>query len=100
MRGGPVLAELAARFGPRVRKVVDADGAPVDETTVLPAGAHVYLHRDLPDEVPVPFDIPVLYRDEDIVVVDKPPFLATMPRGVTSPRPRWCGCDANSGCPS
>ncbi|ORX19432.1 pseudouridine synthase [Mycobacterium xenopi] len=81
VRGGPVLAELAARFGPRVRKVVDADGAPVDETTVLPAGAHVYLHRDLPDEVPVPFDIPVLYRDEDIVVVDKPPFLATMPRG-------------------
>jgi tRNA pseudouridine32 synthase / 23S rRNA pseudouridine746 synthase len=29
----------------------------------------------------VPFDIPVLYQDEDIVVVDKPHFLATMPRG-------------------
>ena len=45
------------------------------------AGAHVYLYRELPDEVPVPFDIPVLYRDDDIVVVDKPHFLATMPRG-------------------
>lgn len=53
----------------------------VDETTVLPAGACVYLYRDLADEVPVPFDIPVLYRDDDIVVVDKPHFLATMPRG-------------------
>ena len=31
--------------------------------------------------MPVPFDIPVLYRDDDIVVVDKPHFLATMPRG-------------------
>jgi tRNA pseudouridine32 synthase/23S rRNA pseudouridine746 synthase len=41
----------------------------------------VYLYRELPDEVPVPFDIPVLYRDDDIVVVDKPHFLATMPRG-------------------
>ncbi|HEU0192217.1 MAG TPA: pseudouridine synthase, partial [Mycobacterium sp.] len=34
-----------------------------------------------PVEVPVPFDIPVLHRDDDIVVVDKPHFLATMPRG-------------------
>src|ERR1700694_2396127 len=48
---------------------------------VLRAGAHVYFYRELRDEVPVPFDIPVLYRDDDIVVVDKPHFLATMPRG-------------------
>ncbi len=41
----------------------------------------MYLYRELRDEVPVPFDIPVLYRDDDIVVVDKPHFLATMPRG-------------------
>ena len=39
----------------------------------------------------MPFDIPVLYQDEDIVVADKPHFLATMPRGATSRRPRWCG---------
>src|ERR1700739_3153282 len=87
LRGGPVLAELTARFGPPARakvsagEVVDADGAPVDEATVLPAGSSVYLYRELPDEVPVPFDVPVLYRDPDIVVVDKPHFLATMPRG-------------------
>ena len=85
--GGPVLAELTARFGAAARakvlggEVVDADGAVVDATTVLPAGASVYLYRDLPDEVAVPFDIPVLYQDADIVVVDKPHFLATMPRG-------------------
>ena len=87
LRGGPVLAELTARFGTPARakvlagEVVDADGAVVDEATVLPAGSSVYLHRDLPDEVLVPFDIPVLYQDADIVVVDKPHFLATMPRG-------------------
>ena len=82
-----MLAELTARFGTPARakvlagEVVDADGAVVDEATVLPAGSSVYLYRDLPDEVPVPFDIPVLYQDADIVVVDKPHFLATMPRG-------------------
>ncbi len=87
LRGGPVLAELTARFGAPARlkvlagEVVDGDGALIDEATALPAGSHVYLYRDLPDEVPVPYDIPVLYRDADVVVVDKPPFLATMPRG-------------------
>ncbi|OSC27647.1 pseudouridine synthase [Mycobacterium vulneris] len=87
LRGGPVLAELSARFGAQARakvlagEVVGADGAVIDDTAVLPAGASVYLYRELPDEVPVPFGIPVLHRDADIVVVDKPHFLATMPRG-------------------
>ncbi|WP_082973716.1 pseudouridine synthase [Mycobacterium sp. E2327] len=81
LRGGPVLAELTARFGAPASEVVDADGTPVDETTVLPAGSFVYLYRELRDEVPVPFEIPVLHQDDDIVVVDKPHFLATMPRG-------------------
>lgn len=87
MYGGPVLAELTARFGAPARakvlagEVVDADGTVIDDATVLPGGAHVYLYRDLPDEVPVPFDIPVLYRDDNIVVADKPHFLSTMPRG-------------------
>jgi tRNA pseudouridine32 synthase / 23S rRNA pseudouridine746 synthase len=85
--GGPVLAELSSRFGAQAHakvlagEVVDADGVPITETTELPAGAHVYLYRELRDEVEVPFDMPILYRDEDIVVVDKPHFLATMPRG-------------------
>ncbi|OBJ18461.1 pseudouridine synthase [Mycobacterium sp. 1245801.1] len=87
LRGGQVLAELTARFGARARAkvlagdVVAADGAVIDCATVLPVGASVYLYRELPDEVPVPFDIPILHRDADIVVVDKPHFLATMPRG-------------------
>ncbi len=87
LHGGLVLAELTVRFGEQARakvlagEVVDADGAVIDDATVLASGSHVYLYRDLPDEVPVPFDIPVLHQDADIVVVDKPHFLATMPRG-------------------
>ncbi len=82
-----VLVELADRFGEAVAaKVFDggvltADGRAVTPATVLPPGTHVYLYRDLPVEVPVPFAMPVLYRDDNIVVVDKPHFLATMPRG-------------------
>jgi tRNA pseudouridine32 synthase/23S rRNA pseudouridine746 synthase len=82
-----VLVELADRFGDGAAEkvfngeVVDADGTVITPSTVLPPGAHVFLYRELPDEVVVPFDIPVLYRNDDIVVVDKPHFLATMPRG-------------------
>ena len=87
VRGGPLGEELTSRFGPEVAakavagEVVDQDGVPLDPATVLPAGAVVYLYRELRDEVVVPFDVPVLYRDDDIVVADKPHFLATMPRG-------------------
>lgn len=87
LHGGPVAAELHARFGAAAAakvaagEVVTAQGAVVDEMTVLPAGTHIFLYRDLPEEVPVPFGIPVLHRDADLVVVDKPHFLATMPRG-------------------
>ncbi len=41
----------------------------------------LWFHRDLPDEVTVPFEIDVVHRDERLVVVDKPHFLATIPRG-------------------
>ena len=87
LRGGAVLVEMADRFGEEAAakvlagEVLCADGTVVTASTVLAPGAHVYLYRDLPDEVPVPFDVPVLHRDENIVVVDKPHFLATMPRG-------------------
>jgi len=87
LRGGSVLVELASRFGEGAAakvlagEVVCADGSVVGVGTVLPPGAFVYLYRELREEIPVPFDIPILYRDEDIVVVDKPHFLATMPRG-------------------
>lgn len=62
-------------------EVVLADGSAVTAETPYRGGDVVYLYRDLPEEVPVPGEIEVLYRDADIVVVDKPHFLATMPRG-------------------
>ena len=82
-----MVDEFHNRFGPTAAakvtagEVVDADGVVLDEASVMPPGSHVYFYRELADEAVVPFDIPVLYRDDNIVVVDKPHFLATMPRG-------------------
>lgn len=83
-----MLGEMTRRFGADsgakilAGEVVDAFGRVIDRSTIMPPGSVVFLYRDLPGEVEVPFDIPVIYRDDDIVVVDKPHFLATMPRGA------------------
>ena len=57
------------------------DGTVVWPETPYAPGRWVHLYRDLPEEAPVPGEITVLHADSDIVVVDKPHFLATMPRG-------------------
>lgn len=62
-------------------RFVDEGGRAVRESD--PYGPHqfVWFHRDLRDEPAVPGRIHVVHRDERLVVVDKPPFLATIPRG-------------------
>ena len=72
---------------------VDVDGMLGDERFVYDDGSvlladdayrphtFVWFHRDLREEPEVPGEITVLHRDERLVVVDKPPFLSTIPRG-------------------
>jgi tRNA pseudouridine32 synthase/23S rRNA pseudouridine746 synthase len=86
-----VVEHLVARTGDsegvwrRVRagEVRLDDGTRVEEDTPYRPGGTAYLYRDLPAEVPVPGRVTVLLRDDDtgLLAVDKPPFLATMPRG-------------------
>ncbi|MEV7793834.1 pseudouridine synthase [Streptomyces sp. NPDC087512] len=61
--------------------IVGADGRAVAADAPYEPGMYVWFHRELPPEVPVPFPVDVVYRDEHIVVADKPHFLATTPRG-------------------
>ncbi len=88
---GTVREHLVARFGGAIGdgrveemvrdgRFVGVDGA-VGEDEPYRAGMHLWFHRDFPPEERVPFEIGIVYRDERIVVVDKPHFLATMPRG-------------------
>lgn len=83
---GLVAAGIAAG------EVVVDDGVPgsrglvADETTAyLPTGPRrrvAWLYRPHPVEPEVPGGLPVLQQGEHWVAVDKPPFLATIPRGV------------------
>ncbi|MFB9732426.1 pseudouridine synthase [Ornithinimicrobium kibberense] len=67
----------------RAGEVLLGDGTRVGPATPYGPGASVYLYRDLPEEVVVPGELTVLLHDEEtgLLAVDKPPFLATMPRG-------------------
>ncbi|MGV9823033.1 RluA family pseudouridine synthase [Nocardia xishanensis] len=64
----------------RAGGIVDLEGPIAPDAPYVPGGA-VWFHRDLPDETDVPFEITVVHRDENLLVVDKPHFLATIPRG-------------------
>lgn len=62
-------------------QIVGPGGAVMTADSPFVPRSVVWLHRDFAPEVEVPFEIVVLHRDERIVVVDKPHFLATAPRG-------------------
>jgi tRNA pseudouridine32 synthase / 23S rRNA pseudouridine746 synthase len=64
----------------REERIVDRHGPIAPDAPFVPE-EFLWFHRDLPDEVPVPFEIGVVHRDDDLLVVDKPHFMATIPRG-------------------
>jgi len=91
--GGATVADyLVERFpddADRLRgavaagEVVDELGRPFTPSSPAVPGGLVFLYREAPtDEPRVPFEIDVLHEDDDLLVVDKPHFLATTPRGV------------------
>ncbi|MFL6023254.1 MAG: pseudouridine synthase [Marmoricola sp.] len=63
------------------RRFVYDDGSAVAAEDPYRPNTFVWFHRDLREEVPVPGAIEVLHRDDRLVVVDKPAFLSTIPRG-------------------
>ncbi len=78
--GGAIGADRVAEMLAAGR-FVGADGVAVRGDEPYAAGRCLWFHRDFAPEEPVPFPVGVLYRDERLVVADKPHFLATMPRG-------------------
>jgi tRNA pseudouridine32 synthase/23S rRNA pseudouridine746 synthase len=88
---GPALAYLLARFADvteatwRSRmargEVIDGAGVVLGPDSVLRRGLRIWYYRELDDETPIPFEEQILYRDDHLLVVDKPHFLPTTPGG-------------------
>ncbi|HEY3544925.1 MAG TPA: pseudouridine synthase, partial [Propionicimonas sp.] len=66
----------------RTGDFVDKAGHPWTGDESYRPNSFVWFHRALAPEPTVPFDVEVLAQDERVVVVDKPHFLATTPRGT------------------
>ncbi|MFC3607889.1 pseudouridine synthase [Stutzerimonas tarimensis] len=62
-------------------RVLDAAGLPIGPERPHQAGLRVQYFREVPAERSIPFEARVLYRDEHLVVADKPHFLPVQPSG-------------------
>ncbi|MFD4293169.1 pseudouridine synthase [Rhodococcus sp. NPDC058532] len=62
-------------------EVVDRTGRPLPPSAPARPGLLAYFYREPPAEVPVPFAVDILHHGDGLLVVDKPHFLATIPRG-------------------
>ncbi|MGW6456993.1 pseudouridine synthase, partial [Streptomyces sp. NPDC055078] len=88
---GTVYDHLLARYGAAIGsegvhalftegRIVSTEG-PVGADEPYTPGRWLWFHRDLPAEERVPFEIGIVHRDDRLLIVDKPHFLATTPRG-------------------
>jgi tRNA pseudouridine32 synthase / 23S rRNA pseudouridine746 synthase len=62
-------------------QLVDETGLRIDEASAYRVGACIFYYRELESEKSIPFVESVLYRDEHILVADKPHFLPVVPSG-------------------
>ena len=62
-------------------QVFDQTGHPYQLDSAYQANHHIWYFREVADEPPIPFEAQILYRDERLLVADKPHFLACVPSG-------------------
>jgi tRNA pseudouridine32 synthase/23S rRNA pseudouridine746 synthase len=62
-------------------ELVDETGRRLNPSTAYRAGACIFYYRELQSEESIPFDEHILYRDDHLLVVDKPHFLPVIPAG-------------------
>jgi tRNA pseudouridine32 synthase / 23S rRNA pseudouridine746 synthase len=94
LAAGPwtVLEALCARFPAISRErwidriargsVRDGQGSPIALDTPCGQGLRVHYQREVPDELPIPFEETVLHVDEHLLIADKPHFLPVIPSGM------------------
>jgi len=90
-RAGGMLAFLEERFaevaGPpwseRLARgdVVDAKGERLHPDSHVRQGMRIWYYRELEEETPIPFEEEILFRDQHLLVVDKPHFVPMIPTG-------------------
>lgn len=63
------------------QEIVDENGSAINANTPYKPDSWLWYYRYVPNEAALPFSMSLLYKDENIAVVDKPHFMATIPGG-------------------
>jgi len=63
-------------------RILGDEGEALGPDTAYRVGREVHYYREVPNEVPVPFEETVLHLDEHLLVADKPHFLPVVPSGA------------------
>jgi tRNA pseudouridine32 synthase/23S rRNA pseudouridine746 synthase len=77
----PHVGESAWRARLAEGLVFDQQGRPFRLDSDYVANQRIWYYREVAEEITVPFSAPVLFRDDRLVVADKPHGLACMPAG-------------------
>ncbi len=88
----PTILEFLEKRFPRIQKgiweerirsgkVLDENKCPISLDTVYFPRKRLHYFREVEEEVPIPFRETIIYRDEYLLVVDKPHFLPTTQGG-------------------
>ncbi|QIL80120.1 pseudouridine synthase [Diaphorobacter sp. HDW4A] len=62
-------------------EVIDELGEPATPERAFVPGLRIYYYRELENEAEIPFESPILFQDEHLLVADKPHFLPVVPSG-------------------
>lgn len=65
----------------QAQKIYQDSGVPVTMDSPYAPNSKIYYYRELPHEVPIPFEENILFQNEHLLVVDKPHFLPVSPTG-------------------
>lgn len=73
----------ASTWEARIKKqeVLDQAGNCLHADSPVKRGMCIYYYRELENETPIPFHEEILFRDQHLLVVDKPHFLPVTPSG-------------------
>ena len=61
--------------------IVNETGTPFNKTTPYQGEIFLFYYREIPNEPKIPFKEKILFKDDNIIVVDKPHFIPVTPTG-------------------
>ncbi|MDY0108141.1 MAG: pseudouridine synthase, partial [Giesbergeria sp.] len=77
----PAVSRVAWQARMQAGEVVDERGEALTADRAFEPGLRLYYYRSLPTEPHIPFEETVVYRDEHLLVADKPHFMPVIPTG-------------------